>query len=312
MQNYKFIPEFESFYQKIKDGEILTKRGERYAYGSAYTWKTALYNFRRYEEFAGQPLYMADVDTAFVYSLVKYLNSRNLTKNSVGCILKRLYAFANHCFNRHLHLSFERLNLWETTRPVYNTLEEIESLLSLPLYGTEERIRDIYVLQCNLGLRYSDMLRLLETRLSDRIHHNGVGYILKLTTLKTREEVDIPIRSQALGILEKYHFGRIAPPCIVTVNRRIKGIARQAGIDSTVVLSGTRGGLFSDTFHKKYEKMCTHTARRSFATNAFLAGVNTRSIMLITGHATEASFRRYIGATNLENAISLQSHPFFA
>ena len=54
-----------------------------------------------------------------------------------------------------------------------------------------------------------------------------------------------------------------------------------------------------------------HTARRSFATNAYLAGLPPISIMKITGHKTESSFMKYIKISEKENAIQLKGHEFF-
>lgn len=55
----------------------------------------------------------------------------------------------------------------------------------------------------------------------------------------------------------------------------------------------------------------SHTARRSFATNAYLAGLPPISIMKITGHKTESSFMKYIKISEKENAIQLKGHEFF-
>jgi integrase len=56
----------------------------------------------------------------------------------------------------------------------------------------------------------------------------------------------------------------------------------------------------------------THTARRSFATNAFLAGLPTISIMKITGHKSESQFMKYIKVTGEQNARLLLEHSHFS
>jgi len=45
-----------------------------------------------------------------------------------------------------------------------------------------------------------------------------------------------------------------------------------------------------------WEKVGTHTARRTFATNMVLAGVDISKIMKITGHKTEQEFRKYVSS----------------
>jgi hypothetical protein len=55
----------------------------------------------------------------------------------------------------------------------------------------------------------------------------------------------------------------------------------------------------------------SHTARRSFITNAFLAGGPSISIMWITGHGTEKAFMQFIKVSQEENAVQLAGHNFF-
>ena len=73
----------------------------------------------------------------------------------------------------------------------------------------------------------------------------------------------------------------------------------------------TVGGIKQSFQFKKYELITTHTARRSFATNAYLAGVPTISIMKLTGHKTEQVFMKYISISQKENAASIMGHKFF-
>ncbi len=64
-------------------------------------------------------------------------------------------------------------------------------------------------------------------------------------------------------------------------------------------------------FYKKYELLTVHTARRSFATNAYLEDVPILSIMKITGHKTEKAFLKYIKISQEDNANKLINHKFF-
>jgi len=55
----------------------------------------------------------------------------------------------------------------------------------------------------------------------------------------------------------------------------------------------------------------THTARRSFATNAYLDGIPAKQIMFITGHAKESTFFNYIHITQKQSAAQLSNETFF-
>ena len=48
-----------------------------------------------------------------------------------------------------------------------------------------------------------------------------------------------------------------------------------------------------DTVYWKYELITSHTCRRSFCTNQYLAEVPTVFLMKISGHRTERAFLRY-------------------
>ena len=53
------------------------------------------------------------------------------------------------------------------------------------------------------------------------------------------------------------------------------------------------------------DRITTHSARRSFATNQYLAGFPSISIMKLTGHRTEKAFMKYIKVTSKEHAQKL-------
>ena len=61
----------------------------------------------------------------------------------------------------------------------------------------------------------------------------------------------------------------------------------------------------------KYEMIKTHTARRSFCTNAYLLGMDSLDIMALSRHKTEANFLKYIKVTGKERAKRIAKHKFF-
>ena len=84
-----------------------------------------------------------------------------------------------------------------------------------------------------------------------------------------------------------------------------------AGIDEEVLVNKNVGGRNTEVVLPKYQLVSSHTARRSFATNAYKAGVPTIAIMKITGHKLESTFLKYIRVSAEENAELLSNHPFF-
>ena len=47
----------------------------------------------------------------------------------------------------------------------------------------------------------------------------------------------------------------------------------------------------------------THTARRSFATNAYKNGIPLSAIMAVTGHSSEEMLKRYLKLNTKERAM---------
>ena len=96
----------------------------------------------------------------------------------------------------------------------------------------------------------------------------------------------------------------------VKMNLYLKEIGRlMPSQNVSIQTSLTRGGKVITQTKKKFEVITTHTARRSFATNLYLAGVNSLTIMKLTGHKSEKVFLNcYLKASPIENANIVQKH----
>jgi integrase len=163
----------------------------------------------------------------------------------------------------------------------------------------------VFVLSCYTGLRFSDWGKYTPENIIEG------GRLLKVMTFKTGELVVIPLSTTAREILNRYQGTSFRLPSNVKMNKTLKVIGQLAEMHQTMNVSSTSGGIVMTVLRMKWELITTHTARRSFATNAFLSGIPTISIMKITGHRTERSFLKYIRVSQLENAIKMAEHPFF-
>ena len=108
------------------------------------------------------------------------------------------------------------------------------------------------------------------------------------------------------------YMHRYTPDTVSNIlNKYLKELCQLAELVEPTVLTRTKAGKRVQEVWKKSDLITTHTARRSFATNAFKMGVPSLSIMLITGHRTEKSFMRYIKIQREENAVLMAQNPFF-
>lgn len=163
-----------------------------------------------------------------------------------------------------------------------------------------DRTRDLFLVGCYTGLRFSDFTRIREENIS--------GGMLTMQQQKTNEFVTIPLHPVFLRIWEKYSGNLPGNISNQKFNDNLKDVCREAGLTEHVIKSITKGGKKLTTVYEKWQLVSSHTARRSFATNLYKSGFPSLSIMQITGHKTESSFLKYIKVTKEEHAKMLMAH----
>jgi len=198
---------------------------------------------------------------------------------------------------------------------IYLTRSELKKIEELDLsdHAQMEMHRDIFIIGAYTGLRYSDFSRIGKrniTTVTDK--EDQPVRVIKIFMKKVNSYVYIPIHPTVERLL-KYHDYNLKQYKITNavMNRHLKLIGQKAGIDDGVTKVVYRSKKGVKTRHKKYELITTHTARRSFATNAYKAGVPMLNIMRVTGHKTSQAFLKYISFDDEENAVMMAEHSFF-
>lgn len=167
---------------------------------------------------------------------------------------------------------------------IYLTDDELERMRRLTLEGNEEKVRDIFILQCQLGQRYSDIMN-LENAI---VTHKDIQLIQE----KTGKKVTIPLNQVAKQILSKY--GGIIPSISIEyANALIKKIGEKADINEDIIVPVRTGGKVSSKKVDKYSLISTHTARRTFVTSSLKKGLSPSIIMKITGHTSMKTMEGY-------------------
>lgn len=176
----------------------------------------------------------------------------------------------------------------------YNFREHREKGMRIraDLADTLHRVACMFVLSCNLGQRYSDMVRI------DRgCFENGVFTIMQQKTgnvAKMRMADMCMDYKITLKILEKFDY---LPPikwANNTLDRYLKVACRYAGLTDEVRLETRRGNLSTYTTKKMYEVVSMHTARRSFISYNIKRGVNVETVKRASGHSSLSSLSKYI------------------
>lgn len=163
--------------------------------------------------------------------------------------------------------------------------------------------RDVFCFCAFTSLRYSDAMAL---RWSDVSRDS-----IRVTTQKTADSLCIELNRWSEEILGRYVdvpvdgdyvFPRIPNQLM---NRELKVICRECGIDSPVRVTWYRGSERFDEVHPKYELVGTHCARRTFVCNALMMGISPSVVMRWTGHSDYKSMKPYIDIADSTKAAAM-------
>jgi integrase len=123
---------------------------------------------------------------------------------------------------------------------------------------------------------------------------------------KSDHWVVIPLRKEAKIIFSHQFKEKIPAITNPEFNRHIKTIGKLAGLYQTIKFSYKKGNRSVEVIKPQHDWITSHTARRSFCTNEFLAGTPVKLIMKISGHKNEKDFYKYIRVTPEEAAQKIK------
>jgi integrase len=113
----------------------------------------------------------------------------------------------------------------------------------------------------------------------------------------------IPIDGTVTAILRKYNNQLPQAVSNQKFNDYIKEVsARCESLQGIELLSYVKGGKDIKESVERWKMVSTHTARRSFCSNAYERGTPVNSIMAISGHKTEKAFLAYIKTSKRKQA----------
>lgn len=164
------------------------------------------------------------------------------------------------------------------------TEEQIKRLYEYQPTGTEKQIqkkievKDLFVLQCLVGQRISDMRKLFNGD-NERDEENGTISIIQK---KTGARAIIPLVPLAEEIINKYigKESKYYKERRTELNNDIRLIAQEAGLDEPITYEED-GIKYTKPL---YELLHTHTARHTFSTIMCRRGVPREDIIIATGH----------------------------
>jgi integrase len=226
----------------------------------------------------------------------EYKTKGNLNNNTIH---KRISSFRTFCRwleEQEIAVFKEKLYTIETVKKydpdtVILSKEEMQVLIELkPENKFEEKIIDLFILNCYMGMRWSDFST-IEKGIFQNDAEGNTSYIK--VNEKTEETIVIPILPTAKRILEKYQY-KLPKYTQQYFNRELKNILENHNLFETEIPKKKRQlGKIEPTNFKKRELISSHTCRRTFITLAVSANVPLNAIMLATGHTQLKTLQKY-------------------
>jgi integrase len=271
-------------------------------------------HLQAFEKYRKKKITFQCFDFSFYEDFVDYLTFEHvhmrrqtvltgLKLNTIGKTIKHLRGFIKDRVKRKIIAPIDLTDFKipeEESDAIYLSHKEIIKIYNVDLSGQPFLIeyRDLFVLACLTGLRFSDFSSLKPEDLQRDMLYKKQE--------KSDHWVIIPLRHEAKLIFTRQFRDRIPALTNPEFNRHIKIIGRLAGIARQVKFSYKKGNETIVVIKPKYEWITSHTARRSFCTNEFLAGTPVELTMKISGHKRTKDFYKYIRISPEEAAQKIK------
>ena len=275
----------------------------------------------KYEKFLKSKILIENVNDSFKNGLLDFEKKNQYSLSTIKRELVFIKTICTHAKKKGLKVSLELEDFSKTAKNdnVDNAnktfifldkedLTKLENINPNRLNQTLEAAKDWLLISCYTAQRISDFMRFNSSMI--RIQ-NGKKHIV-FKQVKTGLTVSIPLHSKVIEILAKNNNEFPKRISDAKYNEYIKEVCRIAKIED-VILGGKISNLGTEENpiwrkeikeYKKYELICSHVGRRSYATNNF-GKMPTSYLKTITSHKTEEQLLIYCGKNDKDKLEEL-------
>lgn len=186
------------------------------------------------------------------------------------------------------------------TNQVALTIEDLQKVLEHTFESKKlEKVRDVFAFACVTGMRFGEL-----SSVSKSTVNNG-SIILKEEKDETKQVREIPLNSISRSILEKYDYKL---PLITNQkqNDYIKEVFKELDYDFEVQKITTKGKENIKVDMPFYERISSHTARRTFITIMKRQGKSDKLIASVTGHRDMKTLNQYYQVSTDEKREAIE------
>ena len=276
--------------------------------GTVKHYQSLQLRLKQFGTHRGEPIRFEDIDQKFYGDFFQFLHTNFNIQKTGGFSkhIKILKKFMSEAQRRGLHNNDAHRDSnfkvhQSKGQKIYLTEQEVEKLEKLDLSTMPwlEEERDRWLICYYFLLRYQDGQDHIAR---DNFFQSGAKWYFRYQANKTGTNATIPVKPRIIELLEKYDY-KLPKTTNQEANRKIKMIASMAGINTPAQENGVKG--------PKCNFVCTHTARRSAATNMAMQGVPLDLIAKMGGWKRLEILKVYLLASGLDAAAAASEYEFF-
>lgn len=273
---------FQIYIQQKKDSESVKKDSWQ-----KYTRiHTAILQIQKKKK---KIFYLSDFDSAFFNDLIAYFRKeKNISDNTLRRKIGFFKSFLNWCVRNgySVNSAFKDVQVRKReTSHISLSHSDLEILENLELDTVKDYYRDLFLIGCYSGQRFSDYKRFNKKYV--------VGNFIEIRAKKTGQFSYIPLSRKLKALLDKYDWDL---PTISSqkFNDHIHEICRIAGFTEIVTRDRFYGNRKETEEIPRFKLIASHTARRTFITLSEQKGVSHSLIMKVTGIKSLKTLENYI------------------
>tara|TARA_R110000765_G_scaffold52152_1_gene105000 strand:+ start:421 stop:1611 length:1191 start_codon:yes stop_codon:yes gene_type:complete len=257
-------------------------------YRSVQKYKTVLGKLTLFQLHKKRSYRLGDLKEQFFIDLIIYLReNHDLYDNTLERYISVIKTFLRWSLKKGYSPPMDFIDVKikkHETDDVALTREEVKLIETANLTGAKDRARDLFLIGVYSGQRWSDYSVFDEADIRN-------GLIIKRAK-KTSTISMIPLHEELKLILDKYKW-KLPKISSQKFNVQIQKICKALGINDKIKFTHSKGNFKKEEIKEKWEKIGSHTARRTYITLAAEDNIPDHLIMAVTGIKGSNTLKKY-------------------
>lgn len=293
-----FIPIYQDWINKKKSLKLIKEK-------TMYNHERSFVLLKEFCDIKKIELKFEDFKKSFCDEFTSYLIfEKNYREITVGNVFKNIKAFLREMM-ADAKIPLSNLNFVKVVKEASEDKISLsdKDIELLEKFNSKDKLlmqaRDLFLFQLFTLQRVGD-LKQIEKKQID-LEQN----IIIIKQKKTEKGVVLPLFKIQKEILIKYNF-KLPKMQLTKYNLLIKEVCKEAGITEEIVLYKKEKLKVTAETYKKYEKISSHTARRTGITYLCRQNIPLEQVMLLSGHRSLATLQKYIKLDKMETINNIK------